>query len=308
MVSATALQLLGKLGALHGAVTMEREVSLPFAPPSPAPARRPIERAGSSALRLEVASVLEQRADDIAARWWDEARALWSDVTITTAEGTPTSPDPTRAAPPSALVRTLAATLLAREGARDEATAHGLSLGTSAFAQGVALSQLLRAVQRLTARCLDVVEDVVTGGGERFAPGEAMRVCRDLQEAGEIVALDVARGFAEAGDRALRERFRRLRHDLRNPVATIRSVLSLMADETVPEEARRSPRFPAMIERNVATLDAAIVERLSDSEASYLPTAVARGADAPSVARGGGESRDDFTRASERDDREAGSL
>lgn len=287
---------------------MEREVSLPFAPPSPAPARRPIEHAGSAALRLEVASVLEQRADDIAARWWDEARALWSDATITTAEGTSTSPDPGRAAPALALVHALAATLHVRDGAGDESAAQGFALGASAFAQGVTLPQLLGAVQRLCAACLDVAEDVVIGGGERFASREATRVCRDLQEAGERIGVHVARGFAEAGDRALRERFRRLRHDLRNPLATIRSALSLMADETVPEEARRSPRFPAMIERNVSTLDRMIVERLGDSAASFLPATVVGEAEAPSAARGSGEPRDDLARPSERDDRQAGSL
>jgi signal transduction histidine kinase len=308
MMAATALRFLGKLGALHDAVTMEREVSLPFAPPSPAPARRPIEHAGSAALRLEVASVLEQRADDIAARWWEEARALWSDATITTAEGTSTSPEPARAAPAQALVRALAALLRARDGAGDEVTAHGVALGVSGFAHGVALAQLLRTVQRLSAACLDVAEDVVIGGGEHVAPREATRVCRDLQEAMERVGVDVACGFSEAGDRALRERFRRLRHDLRNPVSTIRSALSLMADETVPEEARRSPRFPAMIERNVAALDQLIVERLNDSAASVLPTSAVRPAEPASAARGGGEPRDDLARPRERDDRQAGSL
>ena len=304
MVIANEVRALGKLGALHGSVTMEREVSLPYAPPSPAPARRPIEHAGSSELRLELASLLEQRADDLAARWWDETRALWSNATITTAEGTPTSPDPARAA--LALVHALVAALRAREGTWEEATAHGFALGASAFTQGVALPQLLRAVQRLTASCLDVTEDVLTATGDRVAPREAMRVWRDLHETGERIGVDVARGFAEAADRALRERFRRLRHDLRNPIATIRSALSLMTDATVPEAARRNPRFPAMIERNVTTLDQLILGRLSDSEAGVLPPAAA--AESASVVRGGGESRDDLARASERNDRQAGSF
>ena len=305
---ANGARLLGKLGALHGAVTIEREVSLPFAPPSPAPARRSLEHAGSSALRIEVTAVLEQRADDIAARWWEGARALWSDATISTVEDARTSPDPAPREPASGLVRVLAAMLATPEGAREDAATHALALGASAFAHGVELPALLRAVQRLTVSCLDVVEDVVLGGGERDAPREAIRVCRELQDAGERLGLDVARGFLEAGDHALRERFRRLRHDLRNPVGTIRSALSLMADESVPEEARRSPRFPAMIERNVAMLDQLIVERLSDSAACLLPAPAARAAGPASTARGGGEPRDDVVRTRERDDRQAGSL
>jgi signal transduction histidine kinase len=293
---------------MHGAVTIEREVSLPFAPPSPAPARRSPERAGSSALRIEVTALLEQRADDLAARWWEGARALWSGATISTVEDARTSPDPALREPASGLVRALAATLLAPESARQEAAARGFALGASAFAQGVTLPALLRAVQRLTTSCLDVVEDVVVGGGERVVPREGVRVCRELQDEGERFVADATRGFLEAGDHALRERFRRLRHDLRNPVGTIRSALSLMADESVPEEARRSPRFPAMIERNVALLDQLIVERLSDSAACLLPTPDPRASGPASTGRGGGEPRDDVARARERDDRQAGSF
>jgi signal transduction histidine kinase len=224
----------------------------------------------------------------------------------------PTSPDATRTALASAsalaLLRGLATTLRAHDGDPEETATHGFALGVSAFAHRVELPQLLRAVQRLTASCLDVVDDVVVSEGERVAPREAMRLCRDLQEAGERIGVAVARGFAEAGDRALRERFRRLRHDLRNPVGTIRSALSLLADETVPEEARRGPRLPAMIERNVTILDQMIVERLSDSAASFLPAAAVRAAEPESAARAGGEPRDDLARASERDDRQAGSF
>jgi signal transduction histidine kinase len=286
---------------------MEREVSLPFAPPSPGSPRRPLEHTGNSGLRLEVASVLEQRADDIAARWWDEVRAVWSSATISTVEGPLTSPDAARS-PAPALVRGLAAALVAHDGARAEGAGQGFALGTSAFAAGLALHELLSLVQRLTTSCLDVVEDVMIDEGQRVAPREAVRVCRELQEVGERMAVDATRGFAEAGDRALRERFRRLRHDLRNPVGTIRSALSLMADETVPEEARRSPRFPAMIERNVTTLDQMIVERLGDSEACLLPTTMARPVEPASTARGDGESRDYLAREREREDRQAGSF
>ena len=281
---------------------MEREVSLPFAPPSAAPARRSFEDTASSELRLEVATVLEQRAGDIAARWWDEARALRADATITTVEDPSASPAPVRSEPASALVCALAATLTAPDRARDEAMVRGRALGASAFAQGVALPQLLRAVQRLAASCLDVVEDVVIGGGERCAPREALRVSRELQEAGEWLGIEAARGFAEEGERLLRERFRRLRHDLRNPVGTIRSALSLMADETVPDEARRSPRLPAMIARNLVMLDQLIVERLGDAEACFPPPPVVARAAGPESPARGGEPRDDLARARERHD------
>jgi K+-sensing histidine kinase KdpD len=68
----------------------------------------------------------------------------------------------------------------------------------------------------------------------------------------------------------LRERFRHLRHDLRNPLGTIKSVLALMDDDSVPLEARVSPNFRAMATRNARSLEELIAERLSDV-ATLLP-------------------------------------
>jgi len=82
-----------------------------------------------------------------------------------------------------------------------------------------------------------------------------------------------------------------------------------MADETVPEEARRSPRFRAMIERNTSTLDQMIVARLGDAEARVMPTvAGARTVESVSAGSRLGESRNDLARSRERDDGQAGSL
>lgn len=293
---------------MHAAVTMEREVSLPFAPPSPAPARRSIERAESTALRLEVATVLEQRADDIAARWWEDARALLPVASVSTAEGTSASPDSALQSRGAALVRCLAGVLAGRADAADDVTGQGAGLGSSAFTQGIALHQLLQAFDRLTARCLDVVENAVSSDGSRVGAADAVRVCRALLDDAESIRLATACGFIDAAERVLQDRFRRLRHDLRNPIATIRSVVSLMADETVPEEARRSPRFSAMIDRNATALDQLVGARLSDAEARLVSSTSARAAGPASALLGAGEAGDDLGRTRQRDDREAGSL
>jgi signal transduction histidine kinase len=70
---------------------------------------------------------------------------------------------------------------------------------------------------------------------------------------------------------ALRDRFRHLRHDLRNPLGTIKSVLALMDDDSVPLEARVNPNFRGMATRNAKSLEELIAERLSDA-AALLPT------------------------------------
>jgi len=255
-------------------------------------------------LRLEVASVLEQRADDIAACWWEDTRALPSAATISTAEGAPASPDAGSRLPAAMLVRCVAAALVARDGADDEAIRQGATIGTSAFAQREALHQVLRAFDRLTARGLDVVEDAVSRDGARVAAADAMEVTRALLEVAESMRVSAVRGFIEAANAALQERFRHLRHDLRNPIATIRSALSLMADETVPEEARRSPRFRAMIERNTAALDQLVVARLGDADARLVPAGTP-GTEPASARPGVGEPRDDLARPRERDDRQS---
>jgi signal transduction histidine kinase len=168
----------------------------------------------------------------------------------------------------AALVRSLAASLAAEGGASDDAVASGLAFGTEAFGAGAMLHHLLRTLDLLVAMCLFVVEEAA-GQGEVRAGGVAdgVRLCRRLQQAAGTITLAAARGYAQAGAGAMQERFRRLRHDLRNPLSTIRSALELMADESVPEEARRNPRFRAMIERNATTLDRMIVARLGDAEA-----------------------------------------
>jgi signal transduction histidine kinase len=65
----------------------------------------------------------------------------------------------------------------------------------------------------------------------------------------------------------MHDRLRHLRHDLRNPLGTIKSVLAMMDDETMPAEERTHPRFRAMAKRNARTLGDLIAERLGDAEA-----------------------------------------
>jgi signal transduction histidine kinase len=244
-----------------------------------------IDPAERSALRLEAAALLEQRAEDIAGCW----------------ENAPAA---------ATLVRVIAASLAANGDSSDDAVTHGSALGSSAFGAGVTLQHVLRALDQLETTCLDVVTNALGESAPSFlSVSDGVWLCRQLRQASTVVAIAAAEGYAETADRALQERFRRLRHDLRNPLGTIQSALSLMADETVPEEARRSPRFRAMIERNTAALDQMIVNRLSDGEARIIPApAPPRGAERPSGALVVGEPRDDLARPRERDDRQASAF
>jgi signal transduction histidine kinase len=92
-------------------------------------------------------------------------------------------------------------------------------------------------------------------------------VSRRLQQASSLLTLAATKGYTQAMGEAMRDRFRHLRHDLRNPLGTIKSVLAMMDDETMPAEARAHPRFRAMAKRNARSLGELIADRLSDAEA-----------------------------------------
>ena len=107
---------------------------------------------------------------------------------------------------------------------------------------------------------------------------------------GALVPTGRRHGFMHAYLEALRLHYRTLRHDLRNPLGTIRGALALMEDETVPLEARSGPRVRAMVGRNAGSLDALIGAELGDAadpSARLRATgaAAARGGAAPCAGR-----------------------
>jgi signal transduction histidine kinase len=77
--------------------------------------------------------------------------------------------------------------------------------------------------------------------------------------------LATVKGFTEGYFDEVRSRYRLLRHDLRNPLGTIRTAVSLMEDETIPAELRANPRFRAMVKRNASSIDTMIGQRLADT-------------------------------------------
>ena len=100
---------------------------------------------------------------------------------------------------------------------------------------------------------------------------DGVRLSRRFQRRGTLLSLAATRGYMQAYADALRDRFRHLRHDLRNPLGTIKSVLALMEDDSVPLEARVNPTFRGMANRNARLLEELIADRLGDAVA-LLPT------------------------------------
>ena len=261
--SAKRLAAVGKLGAWHALVTTEREVPQSISTPATALERHVAESPAFADLRIRAATALRHRADEIASRWESQARGVMLEATATTRQTTPEE----HRVDAADLIRSLATALAADGTTADDAVALGLAFGMATFASGVMLHHMLRALDLLVAMCLYAVEDAVVQEGQHGHVADGIRLCRRLQRASSLSTLAAARGYTQAVNDVTRERFRKLRHDMRNPLGTIQSALSLMEDESVPEEARQSPRFRAMIQRNARTLDEMIVARLSDAEA-----------------------------------------
>jgi K+-sensing histidine kinase KdpD len=97
-----------------------------------------------------------------------------------------------------------------------------------------------------------------------------MRIARRLHEAGSLLRLTAAKGFTHSYLKALRDRYQTLRHDLRNPLGTIKSAISMMDDLTVPLELRTDPRFRVMVTRNAGSLEGLISAGLGDDAAHEL--------------------------------------
>jgi len=157
-----------------------------------------------------------------------------------------------------------------------EAVAHsGWDYGIAAYMAGTSLHAMLKEVDLLTSMVLYACERAVSElSGEREAAGQpgpeaadAMGIARRLHLASSLLRLAAAKGFTHDYLGDLQEHYRTLRHDLRNPLGTIKSAVSLMEDESIPAELRDSPRYRAMVTRNAKNIDSLIGDNLSDASA-----------------------------------------
>jgi signal transduction histidine kinase len=178
----------------------------------------------------------------------------------------------------------------------------GTTIGAEAHRQSTSLHVMLKELDLLGALLLHGAEKVAC---EYQIPGtghEGLVVARRITEAVSQLRLAATVGYTQAMSDELRERYRAIRHDLRNPLGTIKSAVALLTDESVPAEMRESRRVRAMVARNTSSLDQLIGEMLGDT-AARLRAFDAPGdvASVPSeqTPTSGGEKRDDVTRARE---------
>jgi signal transduction histidine kinase len=234
--------------------------------PSPTGPQDPPDRPGPespafAALRARVADALLERAAEIAARWEHQSRtvALREPGEVPRAAQTSVA---------TALVRSLAGVLASDGATSEELVPIGLGVGADAFELASSMHHALKGIDLLSAMTLFAVESAVAGESDATA-ADGVRLSRRIQQAVSLLMLAAAKGYSQAMSDAMRDRFRHLRHDLRNPLGTIKSVLAMMDDETMPAETRAHPRFRTMAKRNARSLGDLIAERLSDTAAVF---------------------------------------
>jgi signal transduction histidine kinase len=242
-------------------VTIPNDPSVSASGAEPYPSKAPPDHAFQAA----VLAVLRRQAGNLAERWTTQSRTV---LLLDRAHE--------RLADHLTDANCLIDALLAALAIEDDISepppiAEGFKFGAEAFARGASLHQSMKALDLLVAVTLFAMESAMDGDEVPSASAvDGIRLARRLQRHAALLSLAVTRGFTQAYGEALRERFRHLRHDLRNPLGTIKSVLALMDDESVPLEARVNPSFRAMAKRNAQSLEELIADRLSDA-AALLP-------------------------------------
>lgn len=245
--------------------------------PSGAPGRSSTDERSYAAFRAHIGEALRGQTRELADRWEEQARAVA--LLDRSASGDPEGLGAT------GLVDALVAALATDADVAEEAVARGLAFGSGAFARQASLHHTMKALDLLLAMtmyaCQTAAADLAQPGGA----GHGLRLARQLQERAALLSLAATRGYTQAYADALRERFRHLRHDLRNPLGTIKNVLSLLDDDSVPLDARTNPSFRAMAKRNARSLEDLIADRLSDA-AALLPVLVPQDVSLRAVACG----------------------
>jgi signal transduction histidine kinase len=227
---------------------------------------QPYKAGGSCVSKLAdgVATRLRAEATDLTARWKAQARSH-APRTTDAAESTEAEADIANA---QTIVHVIADAVAGGASWQTDLMRRSWDLGSVAHHAGVTLHYMLKEVDLLIAMVLYAGERALEG--MEGTPIDGIQVARRLHEAGSLLRLTAAKGFTHAYLAALRDRYQTLRHDLRNPLGTIKSAISMMDDLTVPTELRTDPRFRVMVTRNATSLDGMIGAGLSDDAAHEL--------------------------------------
>ncbi len=240
------------------------------------------QRTRPARLALPLADSLLQEAPAIAVHWLDRLQAMLP-TRATTLESVRSEEPPEYAVERAGrVVEGIAQSLAASAalgigeprplgGGWDVLTLAAWEYGVAMQAAGRPLLEVPQDFDLLLAvllhECEKASDNLANGDGQGASLGEAFQVSRRLHEVVSQAAIAATAGHAQEGAAVAKSRLRVLRHDLRNPIATIQNVVSLMQDEAMPAEARNDPRYAGMLYRNTTTLGDLVTRELSDGMA-----------------------------------------
>jgi hypothetical protein len=142
----------------------------------------------------------------------------------------------------------------------------GWVIGTTAHRSSASLHQLHEGLDLLTTALLEAAGEAA--GEHGGATGrDGLALAHRIVGAASVLRAAACSGYTQAVEDELRERYRAIRHDLRNPLGTLKSAIALLTDETLPPDMRQSSHVRAVAARNARSLDRLIGEALGDEAA-----------------------------------------
>lgn len=208
-----------------------------------------------------VSTVIREESAGLATRWRTQARSVAPRRASVHAD------EDVKA---EAVIAVVADALAGSRDWRQGVMREGWQAGVAANKSGISLPSMLKQLNLLAAMLLYLLEQSAIRYEGPASATDGIRLARSLHGTLAQLILAAVKGYLESDVERARERYRILRHDLRNPLGTIKSALAMMEDKTVPEHIRTDGRFQAMVTRNATSLDKLIGERLGDESARTL--------------------------------------
>ena len=209
-----------------------------------------------------VAAALEAEAPALTERWQTQARA------VAPRAGARRASDVIPSDVAKETIGALVCALRRSPRCQDDVLRAGWGFGSREHARGTSLHHMVKEIDLLEAMVLYAAERIAARDVGASSSGvDVMGAARRLHRTFAAMRLAATKGFTHALVEVLRGRYRTLRHDLRNPIGTIRSAIALMDDESLPADIRFGERYRAMVTRNAASLETMITAALGDAQA-----------------------------------------
>lgn len=241
--------------------------------------RAPVDSPVFTTLRRHMADALLRRAPDIAVRWDRQARS----VALRNRTDAPKSQAEPLVGP---LIASVAEALRSETGSSDSVVVLGLAYGANASEGGASLHHTLRGLDLLAAMILYAIEtELGQEEDSRYSAADGIHLARRVQQAMSLLTVATVKGFTHAIGDGMRDQLRALRHDLRNPLGTIKNVIAMLDDASLTSDAHSTARFLAMADRNARSLEGLITNRLGNV-AAFLPNTASRHVSLRTVACG----------------------